>query len=107
RPLASYAAPHRSLAASAYCLSSLSPAPHGRRHLRQEPDAGNPPVRIRGGGREQSRSLLRLGCIGPTLSSFCRSCCNHERPTQASRYAATPVFSTITIKRKPFFIQIT
>jgi hypothetical protein len=29
-----------SLAASAYRLPSLSPAPHGRRHLRQEPDAG-------------------------------------------------------------------
>jgi len=27
-------------------------APHGRYHLRQEPDAGNPPVRIRGGGHE-------------------------------------------------------
>src|SRR5437667_11627108 len=64
RTLGSYAAPHRSLAASAFCLSSLSPAPHGRRHLRQEPDAGNPPVRIRGGGREQSRSLLRL-IVGP------------------------------------------
>jgi hypothetical protein len=35
-------------------LSSLSPAPHGRHYLRQEPDAGNPLVRIRGGGHEQS-----------------------------------------------------
>ncbi len=43
----------------------------------------------------------------PNLSSFCRSCCNHERPTQPIRYAATAVFSTITIRRKPFFIQIT
>src|ERR1700722_2726235 len=33
-------------------LSSLSLAPHGRYHLRQEPDAGNPLVRIRGGGHE-------------------------------------------------------
>src|SRR2546429_4476133 len=40
-PLGSHAAPHRSLAASAYRLSSLSPAPHGRYHLRQEPDAGD------------------------------------------------------------------
>ena len=31
-----------------------------RHHLRQEPDAVIPLVRIRGGGREQSRSLLRL-----------------------------------------------
>ena len=54
RPLGSHAAPHHSLAASAYRLSSLSPAPHGRPHLRQEPDAGNPLVRIRGGGYEQS-----------------------------------------------------
>src|SRR5882762_3544149 len=59
RSLGSYAAPHHSLAASAFRLSSLSPAPHERHHLRQEPDAGNPLVRICGGGREQSRSLLR------------------------------------------------
>src|SRR5439155_10964890 len=39
RPLEPYAAPHHSLAASAYRLSSLSLAPHGRYHLRQEPDA--------------------------------------------------------------------
>src|SRR5713101_6219385 len=54
RPLGSHAAPHHSLAASAYRLSSLSAAPHGRYYLRQEPDAGNPLVRIRGGGHEQS-----------------------------------------------------
>src|SRR5579864_6885187 len=44
----------------AFRLPSLSSAAHGRRHLRQEPDAGKPLVRIRGGGCEQSRSLLRL-----------------------------------------------
>src|SRR6266478_4821006 len=60
RPLGSHAASDHSLAAFAFCLSSLSSAAHGRYHLRQEPDAGNPPVRIRGGGHEQSRSLLRL-----------------------------------------------
>src|SRR6266851_5723447 len=54
RPLGSHAAPHQPLAASAYRLSSLSLAPHGRRHLRQEPDAVVPLVRIRGGGCEQS-----------------------------------------------------
>src|SRR5205823_5059686 len=54
RPLGSYAAPYHSLAAIAFCLSSLSPAPHGRHHLRQEPDAVVPLVRIRGGGCEQS-----------------------------------------------------
>src|ERR1700688_5207495 len=53
RPLGSHAASHHPLAAPAFCLSSLSLAPHGRRHLRQEPDAGNPLVRIRGGGPEQ------------------------------------------------------
>jgi hypothetical protein len=51
-PLGSYAAPDHSLAASGFCLSSLSSASHGRHHLRQEPDAGNPLVRIRGGGCE-------------------------------------------------------
>ena len=54
RPLGSHAASHHSLAACAYRLSSLSLAPHGRYSLRQEPDAGNPLVRIRGGGHEQS-----------------------------------------------------
>src|ERR1700722_13469371 len=60
RTLGSHAAPHHSLAASAYRLSSLSPAPHGRPHLRQEPDAGIPLVRIRGGGCVQRSFLLRL-----------------------------------------------
>jgi hypothetical protein len=54
RTLGTDAAPHHSLAASAYRLSSLSPAPHGRHHLRQEPDAVVPLVRIRGGGYEPS-----------------------------------------------------
>src|SRR6266853_5087939 len=53
-PLGSHAAPHHSLAAVAFCLSSLSLAPHGRRYLRQEPDAGIPLVRIRGGGCVQT-----------------------------------------------------
>src|SRR5271169_1597186 len=35
-------------------------APPRRHHLRQEPDAVIPLVRIRGGGRAQARSLLRL-----------------------------------------------
>src|SRR5467141_3123302 len=61
RALGSHATPHHSLAASAYHLSSLSPATHGRPHLRQEPDAGIPLVRIRGGGYERSSFLLRLG----------------------------------------------
>src|SRR6266566_2716622 len=54
RALGSHAAPHHSLAASAYHLSSLPPAPHGRPHLRQEPDAVVPLVRIRGGGCVQT-----------------------------------------------------
>src|SRR5216683_1235418 len=54
RSVGSHAAPHHSLAASAYRLSSLSPASHGRPHLRQEPDAGMPLVQIRGGGYERS-----------------------------------------------------
>src|SRR6266436_2063250 len=60
RALGSHATPHHSLAACAYHLSSLSPATHGRPHLRQEPDAGIPLVRIRGGGHERSSFLLRL-----------------------------------------------
>src|SRR5271167_122084 len=73
RALGSYAAPHQPLVASAYCLSSLSPAPHGRYYLRQEPDAVVPLVRICGGGREQSRSLLRLACYSKKLSACIRS----------------------------------
>src|SRR5271170_1285777 len=51
-PLESHAAPHHPLAAPTFCLSSLSLAAHGRYYLRQEPDAGKPLVRIRGGGYE-------------------------------------------------------
>ena len=54
RTLGPHASPHHSLAACAYRLSSLSPALPGRPHLRQEPDAGIPLVRIRGGGYERS-----------------------------------------------------
>src|ERR1700722_150886 len=54
RPLGSHAAPYHPLAATAFDLSSLSPASHGRRYLRQEPGAVAPLVRIRGGGYAQS-----------------------------------------------------
>src|SRR5271167_243757 len=53
----------QALVAQAPHLSSLSAAPPRRHHLRQEPDAVIPLVRIRGGGRAQSRSLLRLPAI--------------------------------------------
>src|SRR2546425_1259476 len=43
-PLGPHAASHHSLAAFAYRLSSLSSPPHGRPHLRQEPDAVAPLV---------------------------------------------------------------
>src|SRR5215831_11293541 len=52
--LGPHAASHHPLAAYAYRLSSLSSPPHGRHHLRQEPDAVVPLVRIRGGGCERS-----------------------------------------------------
>jgi len=47
-------APYQPLAARTYRLSSLSPAPHGRYHLRQAPDAVVPLVRVREGVYEQS-----------------------------------------------------
>jgi hypothetical protein len=53
-PLEPNAASDRPLAASCARVSSLSSAPTWRYHLREEPDAGNPLVRIRGGGYEQS-----------------------------------------------------
>ena len=50
----------RWLASGTY-LSSLSLAPFARYYLRQEPYGGNPLVRIRAGGTEQSVSLPRHG----------------------------------------------
>jgi|SRR5579875_3559137 len=47
------------LASSGPYLPSLSFAPSARHHLRQEPYAGNPPVRICAGGTERSVSLPR------------------------------------------------
>src|SRR5215472_411910 len=52
RTLGPDAALDPSLVASTCYLSSLSFAPHGRFDLRQEPDAGNPLVRISAGGDE-------------------------------------------------------
>src|ERR1700719_121130 len=46
RPLGPHAAPHRSLAATAFRLSSLSPAPHGRRYLSPDPWSGLWPIMI-------------------------------------------------------------
>src|ERR1017187_7370623 len=46
--------PNRPLAAPSPHCSSLSLAAADRPYLRQEPDAGKPPVRICGGGHEQS-----------------------------------------------------
>jgi hypothetical protein len=43
----------RLLAPTRSHLSCLSLAPHGRHYLRQERDAGNPLVRICGGGHGQ------------------------------------------------------
>src|SRR5258708_37534358 len=76
RSLGSYAAPHHSLAAFAFCLSSLSSAAHGRHYLRQEPDAGNPLVRIRGGVVSRTCSFERDAVlemkVGPS-KPVCRS----------------------------------
>src|SRR5712692_3402290 len=55
----------RAVAALCAHLSSLSPEATWRHHLRQEPDAVIPLVRIRGGGYEQSSSLLRLSGCSP------------------------------------------
>ena len=51
--LAGPVAAHRPLAAPCPHLSPLSPQATWRYHLRQEPDAGKPLVRICGGGRGQ------------------------------------------------------
>src|SRR5258706_5638646 len=45
-------------------------APHERNHLKQEPDAVMPLVRTRGGGCEQSCSLLRLVVFIPRKANF-------------------------------------
>ena len=59
RPVGAYATAHPPLAASGPYLSSLSLAPSARHHLRQEPDAGNPPVRICAGGTAKAVTLPR------------------------------------------------
>src|SRR5438046_10295036 len=67
------AAAHSVLAASGAHYSSLSPEATWRCHLRQAPDAALPHVRLRGGGYEQSSSLLRLrgeGAFGPALEEY-------------------------------------
>src|SRR5436189_1743678 len=64
RLLGADAPAHRAVAAPCARMSSLSPEATWRRHLRQEPDAVMPLVRIRGGGYEQSSSLLRLEDMG-------------------------------------------
>src|SRR5438094_2901533 len=68
RLLGADAPAHRAVAAPCARMSSLSPEATWRRHLRQEPDAVMPLVRIRGGGYEQSSSLLRLSTF-PQLST--------------------------------------
>ena len=50
--LGANAAASQLLAAACTCLSSLSSPPTWRHHLRWEPDAGNPLVRICGGGAQ-------------------------------------------------------
>jgi hypothetical protein len=50
---------HPTLATSGPYLPSLSLAPPARHHLRQEPYAGNPPVRICAGGTAKAVSLPR------------------------------------------------
>jgi hypothetical protein len=59
--VAPHAAIHPMLVSRGSYLSSLSATALGRCHPRWEPDALVAPVRICGGGREQSRSLLRPG----------------------------------------------
>ena len=59
RPVGANATTHPSLASSGPYLPSLSFAPSARHHLRQEPDAGNPLVRICAGGTEKPVSLPR------------------------------------------------
>src|SRR5580658_9805063 len=64
RPVGAYATTHPPMASSGPYLPSLSLAPSARHHLRQEPDAGNPPVRICAGGTEKSVSLPRRNTPG-------------------------------------------
>src|SRR5580700_8061665 len=52
--MGSHETPNGPLAAPSPHCSSLSLAAADRPYLRQEPDAGKPPVRICGGGHEQS-----------------------------------------------------
>jgi hypothetical protein len=64
--------------------SSVSSAPPRRHHLRQEPDAVIPLVRIRGGAREQSRFLLRCPPLGAKESKEWRARPPAPLPEQVS-----------------------
>jgi hypothetical protein len=78
-----------SLAASAFCRSSLSPAPPGHRHLRQEPDAVVPLVRIRGGVVSRTRAVERDAVlemkVGPS-----KPVCRNRLQTAMSGYGQKP-----------------
>jgi hypothetical protein len=85
---------HPPLAASGPYLPSLSFVPSARHDLRQEPYAGNPPVRICAGGTEQSVSLPRLpppDAVGGALFSFPR------HGTLGRRVTPEPAFGTTTL----------
>jgi hypothetical protein len=58
-PVASHATVHPTLVSAGPCLSPVPAHALWRHHPRWEPDALAAPVRIFGGGRERSRSLLR------------------------------------------------
>jgi len=64
-------AAHRPMAAARPPMSSLPAQATWRHHLRWEPDAGNPLVRICGGGAQRWASLLRLDFPrGPATGTF-------------------------------------
>ena len=92
RSVGANATAHPPLAASGPYLPSLSFAPSARHYLRQEPDAGNPPVRICAGGTEQSVSLPRphfFRCEAPRSynSPYSRASASHRRRTCGACHA--------------------
>src|SRR5208282_3154795 len=105
RTVGANATAHPPLAASGPYLPSLSLAPSARHYLRQEPYAGNPPVRIRAGGTAKAVSLPRphfFRCEAPRLSQL--AILPRQRIPQTDHFGRLPAAAKQTLDRLPIIM---